>query len=406
MTRNNASDLAPVLRAERSTMTLVVAFTAWFVAGMETATNYLFFQADPRVGTMVNVGASCLMLYFAILVAAAFGYSKEKHVWSRPAQWILVYAALAGVSLFWTQSSSLVNASGYWVAFIASLVTIAVLIRFDRADNVALAALQGFVWASAILALIGWMAPGTYELRMGQQEYLHPNAIGNQVAIAALFSIFLARRYPTTLHWNWITIALVFSLLRTLSKASIISFIVAASFYFVRYSKLSARSQLKIAVVGAVLVLASWGFIVRYADVYTEGTNVETLTGRTLIWAVSWEIAAERPWLGHGFYSYRSVVPNFGEFQAWHAHNDFLQQFFSYGALGLILSLAVYGSFYCQLRRVPRSPQLGLASALLIYGLLHGLTDASHIELMLPSGMILLFAEWVDERPNAMIGAR
>jgi exopolysaccharide production protein ExoQ len=406
MTRNNASVLAPFSRADRSTMTLVVAFTAWFVAGMETATNYLFFQADPRVGTIVNLGASCAMLYLTILVAVAFGYSKEKHVWSGPAQWILVYAVLTGVSLCWTQSSSLVNASGYWVAFIASLATIAVLIRSDRADNVALAALQGYVWASVILALIGWTAAGTYELRMGQQEYLHPNAIGNQVALAALFSIFLARRYPAALRWNWITTGLVFSLLRTLSKASIISFLVAAGFYFVRYSKLSARSQLKIAVVGAVLILASWGFIARYADVYTEGTNVETLTGRTVIWAVSWEIAAERPWLGHGFYSYRSVVPNFGEFKAWHAHNDFLQQFFSYGVAGLMLSLAVYGSFYRQLRRAPRSPRLGLASAVLIYGLLHGLTDASHIELMLPGGMILLFAEWVGESPNAMIGAR
>jgi exopolysaccharide production protein ExoQ len=405
MTPNKALVLAPVWRADRSTMTLVAAFTVWFVAGMEAATNYLFFQADPKLGTIVNVGASCLMLYFAILVAVAFGYSKEKHAWSRPVRWISVYVALTGVSLLWTQSSSLVNASGYWVAFVASLATTAILIRFDRADDVALAALQGFVWASAILALIGWTAPGTYELRMGQQEYLHPNVIGNQFALAALFSIFLARRYPTAPHWNWITIGLVFSLLRTLSKASIISFMVAVGFYFVRYSKLSARSQLKIAVVGAVLILASWGFIVRYADVYAEGTNVETLTGRTFIWAVSWEIATEQPWLGHGFYSYRSVVPNFGKFQSWHAHNDFLQQFFSYGVVGLFLSLAVYGSFYCQLRRVPRSPQLGLASAVFIYGLLHGLTDASHIELMLPSGMILLFAEWVGERPNTMIGA-
>ncbi len=397
MTQNSASVLLPGSRVTRSTVVFVVAFAAWFVSGLETATTYLFFQDNPKLGTAVNGGAACLTLYFAILTVLAFGYSEGKHVWSRPAQWILAYASFTGASLLWTQSSSLLSAFGYWAYFVAGLATIAILLRCDQVENVAPAALQGFVWASVVIALIAWTAPGTWELRLGDQEHLHPNAIGNQFALAALFSIYLAGRCPTARYWNWISIGLVFSLLRSLSKASIISFVFAAGFYFLRHSKLSVRNRLKIAFVGAIMILASLGFIESYLDVYTEVANVETFTGRTFIWAASWDIAAERPWLGHGVYSYRSVVPSFGEFQAWTAHNEFLQQFFSYGLVGVLLSFAVYASFYRYLRRSPRSPQLGLAFALLIYGLLHGLTEANHIELMLPSCMILLLAEWVQE---------
>ena len=398
MTRNRTSELAPVLRASHLTMIAVVASFAWFIKGLETATNYLFFQDDPKLGTAVNGVAACLTLYLAVLVVLASGSSEIKRVWSRPARWILAYATLAGVSLLWTQSYSLVSACGYWVSFIAELAVIALLLRYHQAEDFAPAALKGFVWASVVLALVAWMAPGTYELRMGEQEYLHPNTIGNQFGLAALFSIFLARRYPNRHYWNWISIGLVFSLLKTLSKASVISFFFAAGFYFLRHSKLSARKQLRIGLVAALMLLVSWSFIEPYMEMYTEKeANVETLTGRTVIWAVSSEIAAERPWLGHGFSSYISVVPTFfGEFVARHAHNDFLQQFFSYGLVGLLLSLTIYVSFFRHLRRSAPSPQLGLAYALLIYGLLHGLTDASPTELMLPSCMILLLAEWVQ----------
>jgi len=396
MTPNGPSAAAPVATPLKAIA--VVAFLAWFIQGLETATTYAFFQDDPKLGTAVNGSAACVTLYLAVLVVVAFRYSTTKRFWSPPARWILAYMLLAGVSLLWTQSYSLVSASGYWVAFVAELTTIAVLLRFSKAETFAPAALKGFVWASVVLALVAWMAPGTWELRIGQQEYLHPNIIGNQFALAALFCIFLARRYPTTQHWKWVSIGLVFSLLRTLSKASIISFFFAAGFYFLRYSKLGLRNQLKIAFVASIMLLVSWSFIEPYMEVYTEGDNVETFTGRTLIWAVSYGIAAERPWLGHGFTSYISVVPAFSEeFVARTAHNDLLQQFFSYGLVGVLLSLAVYVSFFRHLRRSAPSPQLGLAFALLVYGLLHGLTEASPIELMLPCCMILLLAEWVQE---------
>lgn len=397
MMESNAPALRLMSAADRTAAASAVAFCCFFAKPLQLALTYLFFQDNPKLGTAFNIGVSLLGLYLVILLLIAYGFESRKRIWSRPTMWVLAYATLSGVSLLWSQSESLLHAFGYWIGFAAEIVTVVLILRSGSTGTIAVYALKGYVYASCVLALIAWMAPGTWEFRMGQQDYLHPNVIGNQFAVAALFAFYLGRHFSGARQWNWMGIILVFSLLRTLSKASIVSFLIAGAFYVVRYSKVSLRNQLKVIAVATIMVLLSWGLISAYADVYLEENNVETVTGRTVIWAVTSEIAAERPWLGHGFYSIRSVVPNFGEFEAWHAHNDFLQQFFSYGIVGLLLSLVIYASFYRHLRRSPTSPQLGLASALLVYALLHGLTDANHADLMLPSCMILWFAEWVSD---------
>ena len=64
---------------------------------------------------------------------------------------------------------------------------------------------------------------------------------------------------------------------------------------------------------------------------------------------------SSKPWIGHGFHSFRNVVPAFGPFEPWHAHNELLQLFYAYGVVGILLFLMVYGSFYLQIRRLRRS---------------------------------------------------
>jgi exopolysaccharide production protein ExoQ len=391
------SHVRPITALDRSRTIALVASTVWFIHGLQTVTIYIFFQAQPRTGTAVNVAASCLSLYLSSLVAVAFGYSEAKRVWSRPARWVLAYACLAGISLLWTQSSSMLNPFGYWIGLIAELGAVALLLRCDQSSKLIPAALKGFVWATVVVALVAWTAPGTWELRLGQQDYLHPNIIGDQFALGSLFSIYLADRFPSERRWKWICVTLLFSLIRAVSKASIISFACAASFYFLRHSKLSSRSQLKVFALALAMIAVSWHFIDPYISMYAAGqNNVETLTGRTVIWSVSFDIAAEKPWLGHGLASYLSVVPDFGPFTSRHAHNDLLQQFFNFGVLGLSLSIAVYASFYRHLRRSSPSTERGLAFSVLIYGLLHGLVDASSVELMLPCCMIFMLAEWTS----------
>lgn len=382
----------------RSQLTSSLSFAVWFISALNTATTYLWFQDEPKNGTAVSVLSSCVMLVLVTLAMLIVG-SRRNSGWPNPAKWIFVYCALSGLSLSWTQASSLFSAAGYWIAFLADLLAVIILLSCDDVDRVAIAGIKGFVAGTLVVAAIAWAAPGTPDLRMGQEEFLHPNALGFQFALAALFGIYLALRHRTTTHWRWMSAALTFSLIRTLSKSSIISFFCSAGVYILFQSALRRRTKLKVAGLAVILLLTSWIFVAGYLQMYTESAALETLTGRTTIWALSWEIARDTPWIGHGFYSFRSVVPFFGDFEAWHAHNDLLQQFFSYGIVGVVLAAVIYISFARHLRGCRPSLERSLSYALLLFGLVHGLTEASHIDLALPIRLMVICAVWCVAPP-------
>jgi O-antigen ligase len=79
--------------------------------------------------------------------------------------------------------------------------------------------------------------------------------------------------------------------------------------------------------------------------------------------------------LGHGIYSFKTLVPAFGTFQAVHAHNELLQQFFEYGLAGVVIVAGVYWSFYRQALRAPASELRTLALTVLLFALVRGLAD-------------------------------
>jgi O-antigen ligase len=116
------------------------------------------------------------------------------------------------------------------------------------------------------------------------------------------------------------------------------------------------------------------------------------LTGRTVIWAVSLEYAIKKPFLGNGFYSYRFVVPPIGKFEAQQAHDELLQQFFSFGAIGVLLTIALYWIFFRQIHRTVPSHLKTLAYTLLLFAVIRGLTDAQNLDLTFPLWLITMLS--------------
>ena len=107
---------------------------------------------------------------------------------------------------------------------------------------------------------------------------------------------------------------------------------------------------------------------------------------------MSWKASLEHPWIGHGFHSFRNVVPDFGLFEPWHAHNELLQLFYSYGVVGLLLFIAGLRQF------LPADPPLRLGSdkalfyGLLLFILIRGFGDTDRFELTLPFGLFFYSA--------------
>jgi len=105
--------------------------------------------------------------------------------------------------------------------------------------------------------------------------------------------------------------------------------------------------------VSASFIAAFWKLISAYFEVYTTtGNQAETLTGRVGVGNMFGKItraALDRAWLSLLPQCHTELRP----FEPWHAHNELLQLFYAYGAVGIFLFFVVYGSLFLQIRRLP-----------------------------------------------------
>ena len=147
----------------------------------------------------------------------------------------------------------------------------------------------------------------------------------------------------------------------------------------------------------ALIILVFWGLLEAYYDLYTTyGNQAETLTGRTAIWAYVLDAGIDQPWVGHGFDSMWKIVPHFGTFEARHAENEVLQQFYSYGVAGIVMLCGLYGSLYRQMRKLSGTPLEINFVSMLFFVIVRGLAEAEPFDLLLPLWAIVMLAMLVD----------
>lgn len=363
-------------------LTVSVAQTVGFFFGFRPCITLLLFRNDPALGTATTLAASFALLAVSIAHWLVLTPIERVHYQSPSlVKWVATYLGLALISLGWSLTPSTAIALAYWAGMAADVLTVGFLISPSNGNQALRDLLSGFIFGAMVVALIAWCLPTMQDLRLGDEDLLHPNAIGFEFAIAVLCSIYLAAHAA----WpKWAGMFLAITLLRTLSKASIIAFLAAASYWLIKDTEISSRAKAKIGLAFGTVLLFSWGLIEAYAEIYSQGAQSETLTGRTLIWATSFDIAIETPWLGHGFYSFRWLVPPLHDFQPWQAHNELLQQFFCYGILGVIVTIALYCALFRQAYKSAQSRLSRLATALLIFAVIRGLVDTERFDLSFP----------------------
>jgi len=351
--------------------------------GLRVCLTFLFFQSDPQTGTIVSLTLNLLLLVVVVFYSAgpaAMTIKQALRTW--PFRMVLLFLMLALASLAWTEADSRTVAFGYWSGLAADVALAWLVLRTEVAEHASASLLMGFVWGACLLALVAWASPTMYDLRIGNDDFLSPNVIGFESALGVLFCQYLA---PRGAHWQWLGGALGITLLRSLSKTSILAFIVAEVFFLNKVTTISRARKLTFALCALLVLTIFSGLFLAYYDIYTNaGDQAETLTGRTAIWLVALDLAIQKPWFGHGFHSFHTVVPTFGSYQAWHAHNELLHQFFNYGVTGVIVVIALYWSFYRQLRAAPSDPLRLLGQSLLVLVLVRGLVDTERFDLSLP----------------------
>ncbi|ADW67655.1 O-antigen ligase family protein [Granulicella tundricola] len=389
-------------RVETGSSALSMAGFVGLYFGVRACLVFLFFQSEPQNGAILSILLNLGLLVVVAFYAAGPGkmnWGAAMRVW--PFRFVLLYLGLSLASLAWTEAQSAAVAGGYWLALAADVALVLLVLKADPTAASSDSLLKGFVYGVGLLAVVAWLSPAQADLRIGDDDFLSPNVIGFECAMGTLLCQYLA---PQGARWKWLGVALAVTLMRSLSKTSIIAFLVAESFYLLRTNALSRAN--KIAIVSGALFTAIVfsGFFMAYYTVYTNaGTQAETLTGRTSIWLVAGGLALEEPWLGHGFHSFHSVVPIFGTFQAWHAHNEWLQQFFSYGIAGVALVAALYISLFRQLRRHALDPLGGVFRALLLLVFVRSFVDTERFDISLPLWMITLVSLTLAQTQEAAI---
>jgi exopolysaccharide production protein ExoQ len=362
-----------------------------FYFGFRLCISYLFFQADPQTGAAVSEALNIFLFVTVVFYSLGSAPIKFSSTLRIPCfRWVLAFLGMSLCSLLWSVTVSVVVAFAYWCAMAADVAMIVLLLRTGPVDKMSAALMKGYIWGACFIALVAWLSPTMPDLRPGDNDFFSPNAIG----FACAFGVFLAQ-YLNRVgeHWKIHAAFLSITLLRSLSKTTIAAFLVGETFLLLRDRSISRKRKIFIAIVAIAVTALFWGLIEAYYTVYTNaGNQAETLTGRLGIWAVVLEQSLDRPWVGHGFHSFRNVIPPFGDFEAWHAHNELLQQFYAYGAVGVLLVASLYTSFYRQAKRLAPPRLRMLLISLLIFILVRGLGDTERFDLSFPLWSITLIS--------------
>lgn len=355
---------------------------------------------DPQTGAGISLAVNFLLL----ILAAFFSLGEVCHPLNWMAKlpsvrWVFLFLGFSCCSLLWSSTASLSAAVAYWFAMAADVAMVILMLRAGSITDVTHSLMKGYVWGACAIAIIAWLLPAQSDLRLGDEELLGPNQIGYLCAFAFFFSQYLWHEKKG--KWGAAALLLAVTLLRSLSKTSIIAFLVAESFLLMRDKTMSRRSKILFALTGVAVVAVFGGLLASYYDVYTSGgSQPETLTGRLGIWAYIGAEAVQQPWIGHGFHSVWKVIPPFGsdQFEARHAHNELLQQFYAYGVVGVCMFLGIYASFFRQVRKLATGYTKTFFLGVLLFVLARGLTDTEPFDLSLPLWAIVMMSLLIENR--------
>ena len=352
--------------------------------------------ADPQAGAETKLVLNLLVLgfvCFALLGVEGCTVHSMLHVSS--IRWVFIYLGFSGCSLLWSATASLPASIAYWCGTASDVAIVVLLFSSGSVTGVANSLMKGFIWSACCIALIAWIMPAQYDLRLGDEDYFNSNTIGNICAFGLFFAQYLMRCKQG--KWALATFFLAVTLLRSLSKTTIVAFLMSEGYLMIQDRSMSRRAKMLLTIALIVVVLVFWGLLEAYYDFYTTyGNQAETLTGRTAIWAYVLDAGLQQPWIGHGFDSMWKVVPTFGTFEARHAENELLEQFYSYGAAGIVMLCGLYGSLYRNIRKLPQGPLRLIFVGVVIFVVVRGFAEAEPFDLLLPLWMVIMIAMLVN----------
>jgi exopolysaccharide production protein ExoQ len=387
---------------ESSPLAFVVGFFFAFRAFIMVL-SVRMLGTDPQTGTAISLAAGgLLLLLVAFSTVGQNTRSLRQIAGTASVRCALLYLAFSCLSLLWSETSSLSIAIVYWCGMAADFAAIALMLRARTVSRIAPSLMEGFIWGACLGAIVAWLLPAQSDLRLGDEELLGPNNIAYPLAIAFLFAQYLMRNRLGKFAPHAAFLGL--TVLRSLSKTTILALLAAQALLLIADRSMKRRTKLYLLLCATLAFVAFSALLISYWEIYlNSGNQSETLSGRLGIWAYFLVEGAQKPWFGHGFNSVWGIVPTFGpdKFEAAHAHNELIQQFYAYGAIGACLFAGYYWSLFRQARKLASSPIRVFLFAFLLFFLIRGFADTERFDLSLPMWAGLLVSELIEYHRSA-----
>lgn len=353
---------------------------------------------DPQTGSGINLAVNIfLLMVVAFCCLGEAGVSFRQMAQLSGVRWALFFLGFSCCSLLWSDTASLSVSIAYWCGLSADVAIVILLFRAGRITGTADSLMKGYVWGACVGAVTAWLLPAQSDLRLGDEELLGPNNIGYLCAFAFFFAQYLIRKKNG--KWRVPAFLLAVTVLRSLSKTTIVAFLAAEMFLLIRDKSMKRQTKILLVLAGTIVIAAFSALLASYYDIYTSaGNQSETLSGRLGIWAYFLAEALQQPWVGHGFDAVWKVVPPFGpdHFEAPHAHNELLQQFYAYGLVGICIFVGLYGSLYRHIRRLTKGPAKTFFFAFLFFVLVRGTADTDRFDLSFPLWAIVMISLLIE----------
>ncbi len=196
----------------------------------------------PRAGAELSLLLDLLMLL--VVCFRTLGYAQRTFgSMVRPSsiRWVLAFLAFSFCSLAWSATVSLPTSAAYWSGLAVDVAIVVVLLRSGSVTEISHSVLKGFVVSTCCLAAIAWIMPAQADLRLGDEEFFNTNQIGNLCATAIFLAQYLSRRKAG--RWGFAIFLLALTLLRSLSKTTIVAFLISESFLLIADRSISRKTK-------------------------------------------------------------------------------------------------------------------------------------------------------------------
>jgi O-antigen ligase len=306
--------------------------------------------------------ASLWILAFMILLLLSLKIPPFfRYMFSGQFKWLSMFGLLCLLSAVYSPRQLFSVVWAFKLCLVISVLGICS--RLIRVESDILIFVRATFWACSFLVFAPiWNAfadpsTGFEGARLGAS----PTSLSVIAGLVLVLSFTL--RFSATTVWRVIfgivTVIASTVMILAAGKAGIVGGLLSMVLLFLIKKKIGSAVVVLSGMIGLGVVLFFLSTPLQsYFDTYAESGQVDSLTGRTGLWAAALPAIGQSPILGHGYMASKFVSLQLEgvEWDASHLHNAFLEVLYNNGLIGLLLLLFMHGMVIKNLIFVIRYP--------------------------------------------------